>query len=57
MSDDTFTRTVELLGSVEGYNMSQLRALKNKAKRVINDRTDFAHIYFQYFIFFFFYFC
>ncbi|MGH0139239.1 UNVERIFIED_CONTAM: hypothetical protein FKN15_068648 [Acipenser sinensis] len=34
MSDDTFTRTVELLGSVEGYNMSQLRALKNKAKRV-----------------------
>ncbi|XP_041133067.1 otoancorin-like isoform X2 [Polyodon spathula] len=34
MSDDTFTRTVELLGSVEGYNMSQLRALKNKAKQV-----------------------
>nr|XP_015215578.1 PREDICTED: otoancorin isoform X1 [Lepisosteus oculatus]XP_015215579.1 PREDICTED: otoancorin isoform X1 [Lepisosteus oculatus] len=31
MSDDTFTQTVELLGSVSRYNMSQLSTLKTRA--------------------------
>ncbi|XP_036385328.1 otoancorin-like [Megalops cyprinoides] len=32
ISDDTFTQTVELLGSVQGYSPAQLRALKIRAK-------------------------
>ncbi|KAJ8283945.1 hypothetical protein COCON_G00027950 [Conger conger] len=33
ISDDTFNQTVELLGSVQGYNLTQLMALKTRAKQ------------------------
>ncbi|KAG5854343.1 hypothetical protein ANANG_G00036810 [Anguilla anguilla] len=33
ISNDTFTQTVELLGSVQGYNLTQLMALKTRAKQ------------------------
>ncbi|KAI1896594.1 hypothetical protein AGOR_G00096380 [Albula goreensis] len=33
ISDDTFTQTVELLGSVEGYNLTQRMVLKTRAKQ------------------------
>lgn len=38
MDPDTFTRTVELLGSVIGFNVSQLTVLKEKAKQVAVER-------------------
>lgn len=40
MDADTFTKAVELLGCVKGFNASQLITLKEKAKQVtVNART------------------